>query len=110
MKILAEVQGAGHAVLRTLYSRAQRIGMNGISFLLRSLFQSVSLNRLVIVIGNLCVCISPAFELAIFPEQELECFGDNVRRVGIKKLCVPVQIASDFLLQTNLKICSLWLL
>ena len=50
--------------------------------------------------------VGPKFELAVFPKQELQSFGDNVRRTGVKKFGVPVQIAPDFFLQTNLKICS----
>ena len=36
--------------------------------LLRSLFQSVSLDGLAIVIGNRWVCVCPPFELVVFPE------------------------------------------
>ena len=38
------LQSAKHAVLRTLYSRAHRIGLDGISYLLRGLCESLSLD------------------------------------------------------------------
>jgi hypothetical protein len=37
------LQGAGHAVLRTLCSRAHRIGLDETSYFLRGLCESVSL-------------------------------------------------------------------
>src|ERR1039457_5742678 len=103
MRILLRIQSAGHAVLRTLYSRAQRIGLNGISCLLRSLFQSVSLNGLVIVASYARLCVCPEFELVGFLKYKLQRFRNDVGWIRIKELGAPVQIASDFFLHANLQ-------
>jgi hypothetical protein len=48
------LQGAGHAVVMTLYSRAHRIGLNGISCLLRGLRNGLSLDLfLILAVGVL---------------------------------------------------------
>jgi hypothetical protein len=47
------LQGAAHAVLRTLYFRAHRIVLNGISCLLRGLGEGPSLNLFLMVIVGL---------------------------------------------------------
>ncbi len=48
------LKGAGHAVLTTLYSRAHRIGLDGISCLLRGLCASLSLDLfLILIVGVL---------------------------------------------------------
>jgi hypothetical protein len=48
---LHSLQGAGHAVLRTLYSRAHRIGLDGISCLLRGLCKSPSFDLFLDVVA-----------------------------------------------------------
>ncbi len=102
------LQGAGHAVLRTLYSRAHRIGLDGTSCLLRGLCKSLSLDLFPAVVVSVLAC--PALELVVLPEQELERLADYVGRVRINEFRVPIQVVSDFLLQANLKGCRLRLL
>src|SRR6266481_3068493 len=63
------LQGAGHAVVMTLYSRAHRIGLEGVSCLLRTLCVSISLDNFLVVVLSVLAC--PALEFFIFPEQEL---------------------------------------
>ena len=101
------LQGAGHAVLRTLYSRAYRIGLNEASCLLRGLRKNVSSDLFLVDVAR--VLAKPAFELVVPLEQELECFADDVGRICADELGVSVQVVSDFFLQPNLKGCSLWL-
>ena len=48
------LQSAGHAVLRTLYSRAYRIGLNEVSCLLRGLRKSVSSGLFFVDVGRMC--------------------------------------------------------
>jgi len=48
----------------------------------------------------------PAFELSVLFKQELECFADDVGRIRIKELCIPVQVIPDFLFQSDLQGCS----
>ncbi|SRR6266487_603166 len=81
-------QGARHAVLRTLYSRAHRIGLNGDSCLLRGLCKSLSLDLFLAVIVS--VLAWPAFELVVLLEQQLEGFAHDVRSVRVDELSVPV--------------------
>jgi hypothetical protein len=47
------LKGAGHAVLRTPYSRARRIGLNGTSCFLRGLCEALSLDLFSILIVGL---------------------------------------------------------
>jgi hypothetical protein len=102
------LQSAGHAVLRTLYSRVYRIGLNGASWLLRGLRKSVSFGwRLVDVDGMFA---HPTLELVVPLEKEFECFADDVGRICADELGVSAQVASDFLLQANLKSCGFRLL
>ena len=101
------LQSAGHAVLRTLYSRADRIGLNEASYLLRGLRKNVSSDLLLVDVVR--VFAQPALELVIPLEQELERFTDDVGRICADELGVSVQVVSDFFLQANLKGCSLWL-
>jgi len=56
------------------------------------------------------VLAQPAFELVVFLEQQLEGLTDDVGRVRIDELRVPVDYVSDFLLQADLKSCGLRLL
>jgi len=101
------LHGAGHAVVRTLYSRARRIWLNEDSWLLRGLCKNVSSDLLLVDVGRMFA--QPAFELVIPLEQELERFTDDVGRICADELGVSVQVVSDFFLQANLKGCSLWL-
>jgi len=101
------LQSAGHAVLRTLYSRARRIWLDEASWLLRGLRKNVSSDLLLVDVVR--VFAQPAFELVIPLEQELERFTDDVGRICADELGVSVQVVSDFFLQANLKGCSLWL-
>jgi len=101
------LQSAGHAVLRTLYSRAGRIGLNEASWLLRGLGKNLSSDLLLVDVG--LVFAQPALELVISFEQELERFTGDVGRICTDELGVAVQVLSDFFLQANLKGCGLWL-
>jgi hypothetical protein len=101
------LQSAGHAVLRTLYSRARRIGLNEASWLLRGLRKNVSSDLLLVDVVR--VFAQPSLEFVIPLEQELERFTDDVGRICADELSVSVQVVSDFFLQANLKGCSLWL-
>src|SRR6266566_1147637 len=102
------LRGAGHAVLRTLYSRAHRIGLNEASWLLCGLGKNVSSDLLLVDVGRMFA--QPAFELVVPLEQELERFADDVGRICADEHGVSVQVVSDFFLQANLKGCSFWLL
>src|SRR5690348_12634128 len=101
------LQSAGHAVLRTLYSRAYRIVLNGASCLLRGLCENVSFEWVLLDLGRMVA--QPTLELVVSLEKQLECFADDVRRICTDEFSVSVHVASDFFLQTNLKGCSLWL-
>lgn len=101
------LQSAGHAVLRTLYSRAYRIGLNGASCLLRSLCENVSFECLLLDLDRMVA--QPMLELVISLEKQLEGFADDVGRICADEFGVSVQVAPDFFLQTNLEGCSLWL-
>ena len=57
------MQGAGHAVLRTLYSRAHRIGLNEVSCPLRGLCENVSFEWLLVDVGRMFA--QPTLELII---------------------------------------------
>jgi len=78
------LHGARHAVLTTLYSRAHRIGLDGVSCLLDGFGKSVSFDFF--VIAMICVLVSPALEIVILAEQKLEGFGDHVGRRSINEL------------------------
>jgi len=52
----------------------------------------------------------PGMKRLVFAIEQFQDFADDVGRVGIKELCVPVQIDSDFFLQANLEQCGFWLL
>src|SRR5207245_4877293 len=102
------LQGARHAVVRTLYSRAHRIGLGGASCLLRGPCQGFSLDLFLAVIVAVLTC--PALELLVLPEQELERLAHDVGNVRVDEFCVPVQVAPDLFLQAHLKGCTFWLL
>ena len=82
------LQSAGHAVLRTLYSRARRIGLNEASCLLRGLRKNVSSDLLLVDVVR--VFAQPALELVIPLEQQLERFTDDVGRICADELGVSV--------------------
>ena len=71
------LQGARHAVLRTLYSRAHRIELNGDSCLLCGLCKSLSFDLFFLhVVVSVLAC--PVLELVVALEQKFQCFGDDV--------------------------------
>src|ERR1700719_889352 len=72
------LQGARHAVLRTLCSRAHRIGLDGTSCLLDGLRKNVSFSFSIVVV--VCVLVCPASEVVVLAEQQLQGFRDHVRR------------------------------
>src|SRR5712692_5243082 len=82
----ARLQGARHAVLATLYSRAHRIGLDGASCLLDGLRKSISFDFSVVVI--VCVLVCPPSEVVILAEEQLQGFGDHVGRRSVDKLSV----------------------
>lgn len=82
------LQGAGHAVLGTLHSRALRIGLNGASWLLRGFRKNVSSDLLLVDVDRMFG--QPAFELVIPLEQELERFADDVGCICADELSVSV--------------------
>src|SRR6266566_4407915 len=61
--------GAGHAVVRTLYSRARRIGYERSSCFLRSFKKSAS--PVVGLVAVVAVFLKPGLEVIVFPKQEL---------------------------------------
>ncbi len=76
--------GAGHAVLGTLYSRAHRIGLNGVSCLLDGLRKSISFDFLAVVV--ICALVRPTLEVVVLAEQQLQGLGDDVGRRSIDEL------------------------
>src|SRR5467141_3839744 len=82
------LQGARHAVLRTLCSRAHRIGLDGDSCLLNGLRKNVSFSFFILVV--VCVLICPASEVVVLSEQQPQGFGDHVRRRSIDELSVEL--------------------
>src|SRR5271156_5887496 len=82
------LQSAGHAVLRTLYSRAHRIGLNGASCLLRGLCKNLSSGLFFVDVGRMFA--QPAFEFVVPLEKQLECFTDDVGRICADELSVSV--------------------
>jgi len=52
----------------------------------------------------------PGLELLVLAVKQFEDFTDDVGRVCIEELCVPVQVESDVFLQANLERCGFWLL
>jgi hypothetical protein len=88
--------GAGHAVLRTLYSRACRIVLNEASCLLRGLCKNLSFACLLFDLGRMVG--QPTFELVVPFEEQFECFADDVGRICADEFGVSVQVAPDFFL------------
>ena len=60
--------GARHAVLETLYSRARRIGLGGVSCLLDGLRKKISFAFSVVMV--VCVLLCPALEVVILAEKQ----------------------------------------
>ena len=85
-------QSAGHAVVTTLYSRAHRIGLDGVSCLLDGLGKNLSICFFVVVV--VCVFVYPASEVVVLSEQQLQGFGDHVRRRSIDELSIESQAES----------------
>src|SRR5712692_5180559 len=57
------LRGAGHVVLGTLYSRAHRIGLDGVSCLLDSLRKNVSFSFSIVVVVCVLVCFGGDFNI-----------------------------------------------
>jgi hypothetical protein len=83
--------GAGHAVLGTLCSRAHRIGLEGVSCLLDGLRKYVSFSFVVVVV--VCVLVCPASEVIVLAEEQLQGFGDHVRRRSIDELSIELKLS-----------------
>src|SRR6266849_664624 len=101
------LQGARHAVLTTLYSRAHRIGLDGASCLLDDLRKSSSFNFFVVVV--ICVSLRPVLEVAILVEQKLQGFGDHVGRRGVDKFSIELKLSLYRFLDSGLDGDCLWL-
>src|SRR6266446_4343504 len=86
----SQLQSAGHAVLGTLYSCAHRIGLDGVSCLLDGLCKYVSFSVFVVVV--VCVLVCPAFEVVVLAEEQLQGFGDHVRRRSIDELSIELKL------------------
>ena len=59
--------------METLYSRAHRIGLDGISCLLDGLRKNVSLSSLAVVV--VCVFVCPVSEVVVLAEQPVKIPG-----------------------------------
>ena len=94
------LQGAGHAVVRTLYSRAHRIGLNGTSCLLNGLRRNVSFSFSIDLV--VCVLVCPASEVVVLAEEQLQGFGDQVRRRSIDELSIELKLSLDRFFDTRL--------
>ena len=82
------LKGARHAVLKTLYSRTQRIGLDGASYLLDGLRKNLTFSSFVVAIVGVFFC--PALEVVILAEQQLQGFRDYVRRRSVDELSVEL--------------------
>src|SRR5216684_3425830 len=78
------LRGAGHAVLGTLYSRAHRIGLDGVSCLLDGPRKNISFGFFVFVVIGVLVC--PVSEVVILAEKQLQGFGDHVGCRSVEEL------------------------
>ena len=105
---LSLLKGAGHAVLRTLYSRAHRIGLDETSWGLERLSEASSFGCLAVVIGALPV--KPELELLVLLKEKFEGFADDVGLVAADELGVFVQVEFDAFFNSDLDHCVLWLL
>src|SRR5713226_5007523 len=79
---------ARHAVLETLYSRAHRIGLDGVSCLLDGSRKNISFGFFVVVVIGVLVC--PAFEVVILAEEQLQGLGDDVGHRSVDELSVQL--------------------
>src|SRR5487761_591682 len=82
--------GARHAVWRTLYSRAHRIGVDGASCLSGSLREDAPFNLFMVDVVRMLA--KPAFEVAISPEEEFQSLRDDVRRRRINELRIFLEV------------------
>ena len=94
------LRGAGHAVLRTLYSRAYRIGLDGTSYLLRGPCESISLDLFLILIVG--VLAQPRFELIITFKQDFQSLRNDVGRSGVDEFRVLIELRFHRLLDPGL--------
>src|SRR5277367_3623078 len=101
------LQSAGHAVLRTLCSRANRIGLDEVSCLLDDFRKNVSFSFFVVVV--VCVLVCPASEVVVLAEEQLQGFGDHVRRRSIDELSIELQLRLYRFLDTGLDSDGFWL-
>jgi len=80
-----------HAVVKTLYSRAHRIGLDGVSCLLDGLRKNISLGFSLFVV---CLCVGrPALEVVILEKKQLQGFGDHVGRRSLDELRIELQLS-----------------
>src|SRR5258708_12456017 len=84
------LQGARHAVLRTLCSHAHRIGLDGTSCLLDGLRKNVSFSFFIVVV--VCVLVCPTSEVVVLSEQQPQGFGDPLTRRTIVELTVELYL------------------
>src|ERR1700687_1131930 len=101
------LKGAGHAVLGTLYSRADRIGLDGTSCSSDGLCKNLSSGFFVVVV--VCVMVCPASEVVVLAEEQLQGFGDHVRRRSIDELSIELQLRLYRFLDTGLDSDGFWL-
>src|SRR5215469_7991772 len=100
------LHGARHAVLRTLYSRAHRVGDESASCFLRNLEKRTS-----IVLGLAAVVVQivkPSLELIVFLEHELQGLANDVGFRRIDELRILCESRSDMLLDSDLKRLISW--
>ena len=101
------LQGARHAVVETLYSRAHRIGLNGTSCFLDGFCKNLSFGFYDAAV--VCVLVCPALEVIIFAEEKLQGFGDDVRRRSIEKLGIELELSLYRFFDTGLDGDGFWL-
>src|SRR6266566_7525720 len=99
--------GARHAVLETLYSRARRIGLGGVSCLLDGLRKKISFAFSVVVV--VCVLVCPALEVVILAEEQVQGFGDHVGRRSVDELRIELQLSLYRFFDTGLDGDCFWL-
>ena len=104
---VCQLQSAGHAVLGTLYSRAHRIGLDGVSWLLDGLRKYLSFSLFVVVV--VCVLVCPASEVVVLSEEQLQRFGDHVRRRSIDELSIELKLSLYRFFDTGLDSDCFWL-
>jgi len=77
--------------LRTLYSRAHRIGLDGVSCLLDGLRKNLTFSFFIVVV--VCVLLCPASEVVVLAEEQLQGFGDHLRRRSIDELSIELKLS-----------------